>query len=133
MHLLLLRIRGQLKEKAKAMETEIVHLEERTEVLEQGIEKEQGEREHCVEHSKSFIEEMKEEYQNLLKTLENKELEILKLKEEQTEAEEYELRHKIKSKEVEELRQQSQIIKNKMEQKKFLMQTQHLRVIKRYI
>eukprot|EP01022_Parablepharisma_sp_SALTPOND_P018372 TRINITY_DN2997_c0_g1_i1.p7 TRINITY_DN2997_c0_g1~~TRINITY_DN2997_c0_g1_i1.p7 ORF type:complete len:131 (+),score=32.20 TRINITY_DN2997_c0_g1_i1:3469-3861(+) len=86
------------------------------------------ERMKIIKAYKEIIEEMKKEYKKLLQVLEDKELTLLRLKGEQSETEEVRLAYKIKEKEVQQLRQQQLAIKHKLEEKKFLLQAQHLKV-----
>eukprot|EP00826_Nyctotherus_ovalis_P034668 TRINITY_DN2908_c0_g5_i1.p1 TRINITY_DN2908_c0_g5~~TRINITY_DN2908_c0_g5_i1.p1 ORF type:complete len:185 (+),score=76.31 TRINITY_DN2908_c0_g5_i1:378-932(+) len=119
----------QLKEKTQAMGVELNNLKEKVSALEGGIKYEQAGRQRNIRESKECMEKMKEEYKELLKKLEDREIEMLKLKQDKSAAEEYEMYFKIKAKEVEKLEQQNLILKNKMEQKQFLIQAQYLKVI----
>ncbi len=120
---------AQLKAKNAETEGRMAELLERTAVLSSAIDRERVERIKTAKTYKDIVEGIKNEYKGLQQALEEKELTLLRLKGEKSETEECTINYKIKEKEVAQLQQQRDAMFHKMEQTRFLLQSQHLKAI----
>ena len=73
------------------------------------------------------MDNIKNEYKELIKTLEVKELEVLKLIQLKKESEEVYMNFKINKEEYERIKDENTIFKSKMESKKLVLQSQYFR------
>eukprot|EP00826_Nyctotherus_ovalis_P012187 TRINITY_DN13195_c0_g1_i2.p1 TRINITY_DN13195_c0_g1~~TRINITY_DN13195_c0_g1_i2.p1 ORF type:complete len:277 (+),score=34.90 TRINITY_DN13195_c0_g1_i2:228-1058(+) len=106
-----------------------VQLEEREKLLKEGINIEQSKRLEDVRKNKEIMAGIEKQYINLLRSLEDKEYTLLRLKDDQSEAIELEFTYRVKEKEVAKLEQQNSTLQNHMEKKVILLQTDYLKVL----
>jgi len=107
----------------------IIELQNREILLREGIIIEQEKRLENVKQSKAIMENINNQYMQLLRSLEDKEYILLQLKTENNEIIEQEFTCRVKEKEIAKLRQQNTSLQNHIEEEIILMQTKYLKVL----